>query len=56
MLGVERYNFLLVCSFFKGSVSKSNDIEWFDDSRQQTGKNVDGRSHDLFQSSVLVFA
>lgn len=24
MLGVERYNFLLVCSFFKGTVSKSS--------------------------------
>jgi hypothetical protein len=24
MLGVERYNFLLVCSFFKGRVSKSS--------------------------------
>jgi len=56
MLGVERYNFLLVCSFFKGSVSKSNDTEWLNDSGQHTGKNVDGRSHDLFQSTVLVFA
>jgi len=32
------------------------DIEWLEDSGQQTGKNVDGRSHDLFQGLVLVSA